>query len=71
MQKKIRKDGKSFAAISIGQRKKKKASACPVFLMETGPKNHTTEESVSLILHNSGTTPKQLTPLLAPGRIES
>jgi hypothetical protein len=37
--------------------------------MKTRQKNHTTEESAPLILHNFGTTPEQLsklTPLLAP-----
>jgi hypothetical protein len=44
-------------------KKGKKASACPVFKMEIMPKNHTTEESVSLILHHIGKTAGQLSPL--------
>jgi hypothetical protein len=47
---------------------RKKATAHPVFLMKTGPKNHTTKESVSLILHNFSTTGQlsKLTPPIAP-----
>jgi hypothetical protein len=56
----FRKDGKSFAAISIRRRKGKKGKCLPVFLMETGPKNYITKKSVPLIPYNFGTTTEQL-----------
>ena len=46
----FRKDGKSFAAISIRRWKKKKGKCPPVFWAKTGSKNHTTQESAPLVL---------------------
>ena len=69
----LRKDGKSFATISIRRRKGKKKASVRKF-KKTGPKNYTTEESVSLILYNFDITTEQLsklTPLTCSNLVET